>query len=902
MKRVILLFLAMLCNFAFGQSIFKGTVLDTINKQNLNAATVILLTAKDSMLVNFTHSNENGVFYFNQIKPNNYILLISKKNYVDFVDSIKVDNNNINFGTVALIRQGILLEEVVIKKNLSAIEIRGDTTEYTVDRFKVHENASVEDLLKVLPGMEVDKNGNISTMGESVKKVLIDGEEFFSDDYTLITKNFKSKMVEKVQVYTHQGNNTDQKSKVVDLKLKDDSKNGIFGRINGGVGLNSVFENQLMLNRFKNKLKVSAYGTVSNTRVASLGSNNRELYNEGTDESISYDIDLDSWNGEYDEFGLPENISGGGHFSNRWNRDKQYINFNYKISSLNLRANENTISQTEFLNNTLYMESNMEAENHRLKNQFNGSYELKVDSSLSFRFGLMGAANQKDVNNYFRSNQKNKFLDTINTGFREIQSKSDYKKISIDIGMNKTFRNSRRILNLELAKSYIDHDSKGNLRSMYKFNPVDDGTIGDIDIAQHKNNQTQSNYYRGKFIYTEPLSKELDLKVNYSIDADNSDAFLNTFDISLGSLIKLDSTLSGAYKINRTTNRIGLSAIFNKNNIRLTFGSDYGKIDFKQNDLFKSVGHIREYENIYPSIEFVYSFSRQKSFVIKYFGDVIQPLISQIQPVINNLDPLNIVRGNPDLNPYYKNTLYLAYNNFIPQGRKHFFSNLTLSRSNSPISMNISTDETSGKSVFIYENIGSSFQYNSYIGTGKKLEYWDAFLGLNLNFNGLSNNIILNNVENKVNNRIYSLSLYSTKKFNDKFITDINIGAKYNENNTSLQDNGLGDFWQYNTGGNLWIVLPLDFSLKINIDYQLRQKNIYFNKNLDNLLINPSVDKKLLRDKSLMLKISANDILNQNLGFSRFINSNTVTQRTFSTLSRYYLLTLSWDFNKMKAN
>jgi len=736
-------------------------------------------------------------------------------------------------------------------------------------------------------------------MGETIKKVLIDGEEFFSDDYTLITKNFRSKMVDKVQVYNRRDNNRDQKEKVVDLKLKEDSKHGIFGRASGGMGSRYVYENQVMVNRFKNKMKMSTYGTFSNTRVASLGGRNRELYNEGTDERISYDIDLDSWNGEYNEFGLPENISGGGHFSNRWKEDKQYINLNYKISSLELAAEENTISQTELSNNTLNTEGEMHADNHRLKNQFNGIYEIKPDSSLFFRIGLSSTLNKKDVYNKFTSNQRDRTLDTINMGTRTIQSESDYKKFALKVEMEKTFKNKRRLLRLELGKSYIDQQSTGNLFSHYTFHNVSNEEA-DMNIAQYKANQSKSNYHRGKLIYTEPLSRTFELLFNYSAENDNSNARLQTFDVSSNIMQHEDATLSGSYKLNRITNRGGTSILFKKNKTNLIIGSDYINIDLKHNDVFNSKSNTRTYGNLYPNLEFIYAFSRQESFVINYFGDVVQPLISQTQPISNNLDPLNIINGNAELDPYYKNTIYLAYNNYIPQGPKHFFSNLTISQSNNAVSMNILIDEETGRSTFAYENVGSSFQYNSYIGTGKKIESWDAFLGLNLNFDGSRNNIILNSVKNMVKSNIYAMSIYSTKHFSERFIVDINTGAKLNVNSTTLQNNGTGNFWQYNAGGNIWVPLPMDVNFQVSVDYQSRQKNVYFNENINVLLINPSIERKFLKDKSLNLKLAANDVLNQNLGFTRFISSNTITQRTFSTLSRYYLLTLSWDFNKMK--
>ena len=345
------------CQHAFGQITLQGTVKDTVNQQEIDNATITILTRADSMLNSFTYSDQSGMFQVTNLAPNKYIMIVSKKNYVDLIDTIEVLNEKTLLGIIPLLSKSILIEEILIEES-SAIVIRGDTTEYNVGRFKVAENASIEDMLKILPGMEVDREGVISVQGERISKVLVDGEEFFSDDYTLVTKNFKSKMVDKVQVYNKTSLLSDEKTKVVDLKLKEDSKNGVFGKIVAGGYPVSMYENQIMVNRFKGKLKASIYGTLSNTNLLGLGGKNKEVYNEGVDESISYDLDLDSWNGNYNNQGLPRNASVGGHFSNRFDDDKQYLSLNYKLSSLQLDVEENTISDMTLVDNNIYSETN----------------------------------------------------------------------------------------------------------------------------------------------------------------------------------------------------------------------------------------------------------------------------------------------------------------------------------------------------------------------------------------------------------------------------------------------------------------------------------------------------------------------------------------------------------------
>src|SRR6476620_2216934 len=240
----------------------KGIITDTTSKQNLSNTVISLLRSKDSILYKFTRSDGKGNFEFKNLKAGSYILLITYPTYADYVDHINLRDSSSYDLKVPMTLKAHLLKEVIVRQTISAIKIKGDTTEYAADSFKVQPDASVEDLLKKLPGIQVDKNGQITAQGEKVQKVLVDGEEFFGDDPTLVTQNLRADMIDKVQVYdkkSDQANFTGiddgETQKTINLKLKDDKKNGYFGKINLGAGTNGYHDNQLMFNRFKNKQK-----------------------------------------------------------------------------------------------------------------------------------------------------------------------------------------------------------------------------------------------------------------------------------------------------------------------------------------------------------------------------------------------------------------------------------------------------------------------------------------------------------------------------------------------------------------------------------------------------------------------------------------------------------------------
>ncbi len=210
----------------------KGVVNDTLNKESLSNSTVTLLRAKDSLLVKFTRSDKEGKFELNKLLADKYILMITYPAFADYFETITVgEKPEVDLGLVRMTLKSKLLEDVIVRSRIAAIRLKGDTIEYKADSFKVSPGASVEEMLRKLPGLQVDKDGNITAQGEKIEKVLVDGEEFFGDDPTMATKNLQADAVDKVQVYnkksdqsTFTGIDDGQKNKVLNLTLKEDIK------------------------------------------------------------------------------------------------------------------------------------------------------------------------------------------------------------------------------------------------------------------------------------------------------------------------------------------------------------------------------------------------------------------------------------------------------------------------------------------------------------------------------------------------------------------------------------------------------------------------------------------------------------------------------------------------------
>src|SRR3954463_14628820 len=324
------------------QSVVRGKVTDTLEKKSLQNAAVSLLQKSDSTLFKFARTDKQGTFHIDGVVPGKYILLITYPKFADFADVVEIKNQpENNLGEIPLTLKSRLLDAVVVR-SAGAIRIKGDTTEFVADSFKLKEGATVEDLLKRLPGFQVNSKGEITTQGQRVQKVLVDGEEFFGDDPTMATQNISAKAVDKVQVYdtkTDQQNltgiTTGAEGKTVNIKLKEDAKKGSFGKAHMASDLHKLVDAKALYNKFVGKKKISLYGTKSDISTGSLNWEDRQKL------GIDNDFEYDEISGYYfsfgsnDEFndwslrGLPNSYSAGALYGNKWNEDKNNLNLSY---------------------------------------------------------------------------------------------------------------------------------------------------------------------------------------------------------------------------------------------------------------------------------------------------------------------------------------------------------------------------------------------------------------------------------------------------------------------------------------------------------------------------------------------------------------------------------------------
>ncbi|MCX2477592.1 TonB-dependent receptor [Pedobacter sp. MC2016-15] len=921
-KCLSLLLLTFLSYHAFAQSKYtvKGVVLDTASGKKLMNTSISVLRSKDSTLVKYTRADETGRFLISSLPPGKMFLLVTYPGFADYVEEFRLDStkSSADFGNIKLILKAKLLADVIIKGKAAAIKIKGDTTEFDAAAYAIQPNSKVEDLLKQLPGIQVDKDGKITAQGQTVSKVLVDGEEFFGDDPTLVTKNIRSDMVDKVQLFDKKsdqaaftGVDDGKTSKTINLKLKEDKKNGYFGKLDAGAGTDDFYQAQGMFNAFKGKKKFSAYGTLANTGKIGLGWQDNSKF--GSSDNVEYGDDggiyisddgsdqLSSYNGQYNNQGIPVARTGGTHYDAKWNNDKQSINANYKIGSLNVEGDNNTQNQNNLPTGTIISGTNEHFDNYMFRQKLDGTYTINLDTTTTLKISADGLLKNSEVRSDFATSSIRGNGIRLNETERNITNDVRNKVFNARALLTKKLSKPRRTISVDLRESVTQTEGKGFLKATNEFYNIEGILESDSLTDQYKTSIVKTSALHANVAYTEPLAKYLTIVLNYGFGLNNSTADRRSFNASgNGQYNTLDSLFSNNYDFQQISNQGGAIFNFKKAKNTFDFGTKVASVNFRQKDLFYNSLFKRDFVNWSPQMRYVYKISSQGSLSFNYNGSNVQPTLDQIQPVRVNNDPLNITVGNPDLKPAFRHSIQGNYNSYkvISGTSVYAYANYTIT--DNPIVSNVSTD-SAGRSTFRSVNLSgkNSNSFNFYLSTGQKIKPIDTYVGINAN---VSRNISYNYVNdelNKLQSVLYSAQLTVSKYKEKKHEGFFYFGPTYTTNESSLQKNINDNGWGFRGYGNIGLVFPLKFEINTTGEYEYRAKTQSFNTDFHRFIWNASFSKKFLKSDGLKLSLSVNDLLNQNVGFSRTASGNMITQSNYTTIKRYFMGSIAWDFNKM---
>lgn len=898
----------------------SGQVSDTLNHVKLPNTVVALLHAKDSVLYKYVRANESGGFAFDNLQAGKYLLMITYPAFADYVEPVTLsDTSVLRYDNIMMTLRSRLLQEVVIQQKIAAIKMKGDTTEFNAGSYQTQPNASVEDLLKKLPGIQVDNKGQITAQGEKVKKVLVDGEEFFGDDPTLVTKNLRADMVDKVQLYDKKseqaaftGVDDGQASKTLNLKLKEDKKNGYFGKVELGAGTNGFHDNQVMLNVFKKKMKVAAYGIVSNTGKTGLNWQESDKYGQSIADNANVEggdfiiigggnnDEFSGWDGQYSGKGYPLVQTGGLHFNNKWNQDKQNIGGNYKSMKLYMDGNSTTTTKNILPNNTVsYRNQRENFNNNVMRNRIDGRYEIQLDSSSSLRLDMNGGIDHKKTNSNFYS----EFLDgdssLVNRNNRQLSVADDTRQLNSNLLWRKKLKKKGRTLSVNVAENYTLSDGDGVLHSFTEYFKKSGGVDSSYLTDQRKVFRTENINASGNITYTEPISTLSSLVANYGLVLTNSKSYRNSFNAGdAGKYDVMDSTYSNSYVFNMLTHKAGLGYVYTGRKVRIQATNNVGFTTFQQDDVYRNTNHDRNFVNWFPAASFTYTFSQQRRLRINYNGNTNQPSINQLQPVRTNDDDQDVKIGNAALKPSFRNNFHASYFDFKVLSERSLWLSVNYTGTSNDFGESSVIDDK-GKRTTQFININGNENANLNLNMGWKIKPLNVNLGYTLRGGYYRNANYINDQLNttKTFNGTASIDLMSSKE--KKYEHYLSLEATYNTSLSSIQQSTRTNYWTYNVTAAERYFLPWQFTIESDVVCNFRQKTAVFTDNNNVIQWNAALVKKFGKKEALELRAAVKDILNQNIGFNRSVNSNFITQNTYSTIGRYGMLSVIWNFNKV---
>jgi hypothetical protein len=902
-KQQLLLILLMFPCFLFGQKMqVSGNVVDTAAQKPLENAVAMVIRIKDSVLVDFQRTDQQGGFAFNNLEIDTVQLIISHPRFGDQSYYLfgSADNHLFPVRKVTLPPKSQEIAEVIIYAYKDPIYYKGDTLVYVADSFATKPNAVVEDLLKKLPGIKVNADGSITSQGKEISQVLVDGDEFFGADATVATKNLAAKGVESVQVYEKKDENStdsDDKIQVLDLKLKDEAKKGYFGKVSGATDFNRFYEGEFLANKFNQRQKISVFALASNTTRSSLEW--RDAYKYGMNDDMGYNEDEDmwyggDWNSGNDVNGIPQTWKTGVYYNDKIS-DKTKLAINYTYDNNSLKSQESNRSQY-FLADTSYVTD--EVSSSRKKNEghsLNLKWTQTLDSLTSFEFEPKLKLNKSMTSSLDETN----FITETDTLARQTavrnNNDADGTSLNAKFTLNRNFKKKDRKLTASYRFGYDENESVGNLYSLNRY--LLTTNIGDT-INQEKDNVSLSQSHTAQLAYVEPLNLKFKLQVDYEFYNNNSSQSKQAANFVNGAYSDIDESLTNKFENKKMQHMAGAQLIYDVKKQRISVGVKVRNVQIENYNLVTLNTISQNVTNILPRLRYRYKFSNSQQLQLNYTTSSSQPSINQLQPVPDNSNPNRIVLGNAALLPNYSHRMNLNYNSYKPISGRYVYAGGNFSVVDNAFANSIQYDAF-GRTASQTVNVDGNLNGSAYAGAGFPFRSKMFELQPNVNM-GYSKS---NNFINAQKNITTELQLGGGLQFvyqTDSLEISIAGNFGYNDPTSTISSSSNKPYSQQSYTANARWTLPFRFGIETDATYTINSQRAA-GYDLNFLIWNASVTRSFLKNENLILSAHIYDMLNQNINAQRAVEDNVITDSKSNIIARYFLLKLTYKFNSTKT-
>ena len=908
MKKILSLLLALACLIPVVShaAVINGVLVDSQDTTELIEATVRLLMAnKDSTMVKGTTTDMNGVFNIKGVKAGKYLLRFTYLGYNDVIKHVTVgeDGRDVNIGVVKMDPNTIMLNEAVVMGVKSAITVKEDTIEFNADTYKTQANAVVEDLLKRLPGVEVGSDGKITANGKEVKKILIDGKEFFNDDPTVASKNIPADMINKLQVIDRKsdlarltGVDDGDDETVINLTVKKGMNNGWFGTVNAGYGTDKRYAGNVMINHFRDGNQFTILGGGNNVNNLGFGDGAQGRFQR--------------WGGDR---GVTSSQYAGINFNVGSKEDEHFrVGGDIMYSHSDRDTRTSTARQNLLTDSVSYYDANTAArdKSHNIRGDFRIKWEVDSNNTLEFRPNFSFNFNKSErgdssltragdaARTYVNRSLSNFFNDgkSFEWGARLIYN----HKVASHPG-----RSQSLMLNYRYSNVREDADTYTN-NTYYLLEDEDEL------IDQTANNRRKSHNVTGRISWTEPLGDvknarflEFSYRGNYRYTT--SDKMVYDIDrdgMWPGGTIndkEWNESLSNSFRNTFFNQEFSVGFRQVRKAYNLNVGISVNSAMSKSKDLINSARDIaaRWAWSVAPYARFRYKFTDTRNLNFFYRMRANQPSIAQLQPVADVSNPLNIVVGNPELKPTFNHNINLRFGDFSQGAQRSIMAMMNVDFAQNSIVSDVTTDELTGGRITSYTNVGgvwSAMAMNmlSFPFGASKVWYFTSHMFTRY---GVTKSVT-DGVENRSNTWMIN---YSPGLAFRNSVFDIELRPRYSFQNTTtsaLKSNARNI---HTWGANFDGTYSAPFGLVISTDLRYSTTSGYSaGYNSDQWIWNGSIAYQFLRDKQAAVTISVYDILGQRKNIYRNVTGDYIEDVNYNSLGRYGMVTFTYRFNTFK--
>jgi hypothetical protein len=940
MKTILLLFIVFFASInMFSQSYsVSGQIADSSNKKPLGKANVIFAHLPDLNIKGMIADN-NGRFRIENLTRGKYIVTVSFLGYKSYKRNIEIDGV-IELPKIYLIPEGVEMKEVDIIGKTSGVTIKNDTTEYSADAFKVNKDAVAEDLIEKMPGITIQTDGTVQAHGETVTNVLVDGKMFFGTDPNAALKNIPAEIIEKIQVFDQQSDQSQftgfddgNTSKTINIVTRLRIKQGTFGKLFGGYGDDEKYSAGGNINFFNNDQRITILTQFNNVNVQNFstedllgvmsstgqgggrrgpggGMGNRGGGSGGGGGGGNPGFGAGQGGSNVSNFlvnqtaGLITTKALGLNYVDKWGKYLD-INGSYFFNLTNNNAESSTDRNYFLTSNTAqnYNQDNSSVTqniNHRLNFRLN--YQIDTSNSILFHPAFTAQLNNGTsanlANTYSGLDQLSSTTSSFNTNLTALNSTNE-------LLYRHKFDLPGRTISLDFNGTYNKNSGNNNLFGQDLYYNNIDSVISSDTVNEVSDLLKQGFSASSGIVYTEPFTEYGILQFNAKYYYSEGNSNKSTYDI-LANSSPLNDSLSNIYKMYYTTQSFGTGYRFRKDNLSFSLGANYNISQLKNEQTYPfSLSMEKSFYSVLPSFMLQYRVSKDQNLRIFYMTNNDAPSIDQLSEVLNNSNTTQLTTGNPNLAQDYKHTFNLRYTETGFETVHSFFVLLgaTLTHNYIGNSTIIAQNDTSvlngislnkGNTLTIPVNLNGYVSLRSLATYGLPVYLLKSNLNLSLGANYIRTPTVINSVTDRVNSFTYSGGVVLSSNFSEKIDFTLSSMSSLNLVRDNLQAANNSNYFTQNSRIKLYLWIWEGFILQNEISNQYSHgQSSSYDQNI--ILWNLSFGKKFLANDNAEIRFSANDLLNKNTSVQHNITDSYTEDVRSNTLGRYYLLSFVYN-------